>query len=185
MNVIIDYDNAKKLNQDWTQNYISNSTRTFIIKLHNNTLPYNTVLSHFVPNISRNCTFCDLSLNNEEEEETPLHLFYSCFTTEQILTQFYSILTNRRNFVPSRNEMFIGFNNVNERSNKILGIVNYLTLHYLWECKLRKVLPNLSNLCKNVKHEIITLKSNSNAFSLWCNSCEIIENLDRYINVHF
>jgi hypothetical protein len=52
---IIGEDLAKILNKSWNFYYFSNELRTFIFKLHNNTLPYNTILSHFVPSINRNC----------------------------------------------------------------------------------------------------------------------------------
>jgi hypothetical protein len=57
---LIGLENSKKLNLAWRYSYLNNSTRTFLFKLHNNTLGYNHAVSHFVRNHSPNCTFCDI-----------------------------------------------------------------------------------------------------------------------------
>jgi hypothetical protein len=185
MNIIVDYVTAKKLNSFWYKSYLSNNMRTFIYKFHNNTLPYNTVLSHFVRDVSRNCTFCDISLIVEEEDETPLHLFYGCPVTEQILMEFYSILLDENNFTPTRNDIFIGFDTGSERKNKILNVINYITLHFIWECKLRKTLPYLYRLCKYTISEIAMIKHHNKSFSLWCNSSNVVTNLEAALNNRF
>jgi hypothetical protein len=75
---------SKYLNSFWNRGYFSNNFRVFIFKLHNNTLPYNMILSHFVGEVGRNCTFCDIISNPDEEDENVLHLFYSCAISERI-----------------------------------------------------------------------------------------------------
>jgi hypothetical protein len=57
---VIGIDTLKYLNSFWNRSYFSNNFRVFLFKLYNNTLPYNTILSHFVRDIGRNCTFCDI-----------------------------------------------------------------------------------------------------------------------------
>jgi hypothetical protein len=126
MEVIIGCEMAKELNKSWTFYFYSNELRTFIFKLHNNTLPYNTILSHFVPGISRNCTFCDLMYNPVEEDETPLHLFFNCIGVEGLREEFYVWLLNDNNFTVSRNNFFIAFKLPNNFLNKALFVVTLL-----------------------------------------------------------
>jgi hypothetical protein len=49
---VINSDQASRLNKIWGKNHLSVGTRTFVFKMHNNTLALNTVLSHFVPGIN-------------------------------------------------------------------------------------------------------------------------------------
>ena len=84
-NTIINLDNSLYLNDLWNRGYFSNCTRSFIFKLHNNTLGYNTRVSHFVRGHPDTCTFCDLRLVPEENRETPYHLLYDCDTVELVL----------------------------------------------------------------------------------------------------
>jgi hypothetical protein len=158
--------------------------RTFIFKFHNNTLTYNTVLSHFVANVSRNCTFCDINLNPEAEDETPLHLFYSCLTTENLLSGFYSILTGNLNFIPTRNDIFIGFQLQPESQNVILNIITYLVLFFVWECRTRKCLPNLNKLIKFICTELETISGHNNAFRSISENCNFSTNLTEYRRIN-
>jgi hypothetical protein len=106
METVINLDCAKLLSRDWTYSFYSNQLRTFIFKLHNNTLPYNTVLSHFVRGNTRNCTFCNIAENPDPEDETPFHLFFDCAATERIRIDFLKWVTNNENFSISRHDFF-------------------------------------------------------------------------------
>jgi hypothetical protein len=180
LEIIVDYSKSKILNKGWTNNFFSDNVRTFIFKFHNNTLTYNTVLSHFVANISRNCTFCDITLNPEADNETPLHLFYSCLTTENLLSRFYSILTGSQNFIPTRNDIFIGFQLQPESRNVVLNIITYLVLFFVWECRTRKCLPNLNELIKFICTELETISGHNTSFRSIFENCNFNTNLTEY-----
>ena len=112
------------------------------LKLHNNTLRYNNVVSHFVRGHSLNCTFCDLICNQEEESENPPHFFFACEPVSVFNENIFSwILREPANI--TRQEFFVGFNRQNHRNNDALFIVSALLKKYLWDCKLRFTLPNL------------------------------------------
>jgi hypothetical protein len=77
---------APLINGLWGKSFLDNSTRTFLFKLHNNTLGINARLSHFVVNQSRTCTFCSLTRNPDPDvDETILHLFFQCLSTELVV----------------------------------------------------------------------------------------------------
>ena len=63
------------LNSLWNLSFLDNSIRTFIFKLHNNTLGFNHAVAHFVNGHSPNCTFCDLSGDKNYSPETPFTFF--------------------------------------------------------------------------------------------------------------
>ncbi len=50
VDVVVGLECAKKLNSLWNINIFSNSTRTFLFKLYNNTLGFNNAVAHFVRN---------------------------------------------------------------------------------------------------------------------------------------
>ncbi len=77
---VINLQDSKNLKSLWNINHLSNSTRTFLFKLHNNTAGYNNAVAHFVHGHSNNCTFCDVLNVAEQHPETPLHLFYTAGT---------------------------------------------------------------------------------------------------------
>jgi hypothetical protein len=141
---VIGIADSEVLNTSWSLRHVSNPMRTFIFKLHNNTLAINTRLSHFIRGHSRNCTFCDLVENALVEDETVYHLFFSCDTIENIRQDFFSWFRMDRNFIISRQEYFGVYNkNGNEDENFIMFWTIKYFQYYIWLCKMRKTLPNL------------------------------------------
>jgi hypothetical protein len=144
MEVVINSECSRLVNQFWNSSFYTNQMRTFLYKLHNNILPTNTMLSHFVRGQTRNCTFCDLNYNPDPEKKTPYHLFFSCSTTEVLRTQFYAWLFNDENFQINRHEFFCC--GAGERKHVVNIAVNNLFRFYIWENKLRKNVPVLKKL---------------------------------------
>ena len=152
---IIDYKNSEILNSAWSFSYLKNSVRTFTFKLHNNILGLNTRVSHFVRGHPRTCTFCDLSNEPEEREESTLHLFFECMYVEPILNNFYKWLFEADNdYFLSRSEFFVGFNCENDSKKKSLLVVNILVKKYIWDCKQRFYLPTLIGLKNQILSEL-------------------------------
>jgi hypothetical protein len=135
---------------------LSNACRTFCFKFYNNILPYNHVLSHFVRGQGRNCTFCDLSGNQDEEDETPLHLFYNCVISENLRNTFFIEFLGT---TISRQEFFTIFDRENLHSNKILLLVTTLFRKFLWDCKFC-VLRRPCICGSNMKGDLIDLRDN-------------------------
>jgi hypothetical protein len=61
----------------WNRNGLSNRFKTFLFRFYNNILGLNTRLSHFVPNISRKCTFCEITSGQQSVDESFLHIFFA------------------------------------------------------------------------------------------------------------
>jgi hypothetical protein len=167
--IIVGYEQSKILNTEWTKGYFSNDLRTFIFKLHNNTLPINTILSHFVREVNRNCTFCDLTFVAEEEDETVLHFFYNCHISETLRENFFKWLTNNNNYTVTHSEFFGIFRNQNNYCNDILKTAVYIFMKFIWDCIVRKCLPNLNLLKCYAMREFYTMKSISTGFKLRLN----------------
>ena len=126
---------SKRLNELWTKNIFDSWQKTFIFKLHNNTLGYNIAVSKFVRGHSPLCTFCELSRNPEDKRETPLHLFFQCKHVEPIIQIFFrEILANEFENM-SRTDFFGGFSYDNSFKNTALDAINILFKQYIWKCK--------------------------------------------------
>jgi hypothetical protein len=166
---VINLECATKLNQCWRYNFYSNELRTFIFKMNNNTLPVNTVLSHFVRGATRNCTFCNLTFNPDPIDETVFHLFFECEVAEITRNDFFKWLTEDNNFILNRHEFFCCGS-----TPKIAGYLLtplWLFKFYLWECRNRNSLPVLTHLKKFVLREVDVMKKlNSNFRSAVDNS---------------
>jgi hypothetical protein len=162
---VIGLDCAIVLNQSWSWSNYSTNIGTFLFKLTNNTLPYNTVLSHFVRGHSRNCTFCDLLNDPDIVDETVLHLFYYCPAVENIRENFFKWLTNDVNFILNRHEFFCCLAGENKCKTYSLMVTIRLFMFYIWECKLRHSLPVLDSVKKFCLREIEVMKKCSKKFN--------------------
>ncbi len=83
---ICSLDDSRVLNSTWGFNFFDNSTKTFLFKLHNNTLGYNYTVTKFVNTVEKDCTFCSLTNFAYETTETPLHIFFECQHVEPLIT---------------------------------------------------------------------------------------------------
>jgi hypothetical protein len=145
--------------------------------MHNNTLPVNVILSHFVREVGRNCTFCDLIFNPEEEPETVLHLFYDCQIVEELRSDFFKWLTDDDLFDVSRREYFSSFRRGSRYLNEFLQLSAVIFKKYLWDMRARKRLPVLEKLKEYFSLEIDTLRSISGEFKKIFSNCGLrVEN---------
>jgi hypothetical protein len=161
--IVINAEMAPKINGLWGLSFLDNSTRTFLFKLHNNTLGINSRIHHFVQGQSKNCTFCELMHNPEEESETILHLFFQCQHTEPIVLGFLEWLVNNREISETftRTNFFGTFGTGNLNLNKFLQLSCVLLKKFIWDCKMRFTLPNLE-LCKDwIKAELDRILSHN------------------------
>jgi hypothetical protein len=150
---VIDFEGSKKLNAVWNNSYFSSNMRVFLFKLHNNTAGYNNAVAHFIRGHSPNCTFCDISGNPEVEDETPLHLFYTCNISELFVENIFSWILGEAANV-SRQEFFVTFNRADHRKNDALFLISMLVKKYLWDCKQRFSLPILENAKVFIREEV-------------------------------
>jgi hypothetical protein len=109
MDIIINGNQANFLNALWTNNFFDNNMKTFLFKLHNNTLGYNVAVAHFVAGHSSCCTFCDAAGDANVNAETGLHLFYECVHISTIVDDIFSRINSIDNFAYSRREYFSTF----------------------------------------------------------------------------
>jgi hypothetical protein len=173
MDIIINGAQVEFLNSLWTNNFLNNNMKTFLFKLHNNTLGYNSAVAHFVRGHSPNFTFSDSAGDADINPETGLHLFFDCTHVSGVIDFIFSRVTTVENFVFSRHEFFATFDRkeLSHSKNMASTILSKLIMKTLWDCKLRYSTPNGEVCWHFLKDEIISLKSTNRKFSkLWANS---------------
>ena len=141
---ICNLESSHFLNSLWNLSFLDNNTRTFIFKMHNNTLGYNHSVAHFVNNHSPNCTFCDMMEVEENEPETPIHLFYNCPAVEPVILNIFCWILDKNcveNNRIKRTEYFGMMTNDNKNKNLVMGVICKIFQKYIWDCKLRHTLP--------------------------------------------
>jgi hypothetical protein len=156
IDIIISGEQSVVLNGLWTKVFFSNQDRTFFFKLYNNTLGYNNAVAHFVQGHSPYCTFCDLTRLQEQNLETPLHLFYECRSVCDVVENVLRIVTNNENFVFSRREYFSTFERreASYALNQALTIITKFIIKYIWDCRNRIGIPNVDDCIENIKEKL-------------------------------
>jgi hypothetical protein len=157
--IIIGIERAKKINSSWHNNVFNNSTKTFLFKFYNNILGYNNAVAHFVRNHSPNCTFCDIAGVQDITNETPLHLFFGCTVTENLVDDMFRWFSNDNQFELSRQEFFTYFDRhgFTPALNNVLTVLSKLLLKFLWDCKQRQILPIINHCKISVAMEVKSL----------------------------
>jgi hypothetical protein len=91
--------------------------------------------------------------NQDVENETPLHLLFTCLISERFVEQIFTwILGEPANI--TRQEFFVSFNRPDHRKNETLLIFSTLIKKYIWDCKQRFSLPNFENAKTYLREEL-------------------------------
>ena len=134
----------EELFAEWNTFSLPNKLREFMFKFVGNILGLNTRIAHFVDNPDRLCTFC------RNSEESFVHLFFECRTTDRWLREFETtfypeilLVTPilRRQFwflhiLPAHN----GFR------NSFISFSLWIFKFLIWEAKLQKRQPSFTSM---------------------------------------
>ena len=132
---VINLNQSRSLGMLWTVPFFDNALKTFIFKLHNNTLGYNYTVSKFVRHHPDTCTFCDIRETDEEVREIPIHFFFQCASTEPIVENIFRWALEGEYNIMTRRDYFGGFEGDNKNRNNNLNILGITVKKYLWDCK--------------------------------------------------
>ena len=157
---IIGLEMGQKINGLWGFSFFSNDMRVFLFKMHSNILGLNNRVAHFIRDHSPICTFCRILARGDASDESTLHLFYDCPTTESVKNDFFVWAYNEEeNFVISRNELFLVQNQNGEYNctTLIKTIISKLFLKYIWDSRNRYSLPNFIEAKENITSDLLTL----------------------------
>jgi hypothetical protein len=157
INLPVPEDNIlKKFNSFWQHGFLHNKMREFVFKFQHNLLGLNTRVSHFNENVPRSCTFCLVNPNNQQPipDETFLHLFFDCKFTQIVRRQFINQFLfdlNLNDVTAEKNFFFLSINpSSGKNDNLFISLISRLFMFFIWQCKLNKKLPTISNLLNDI-----------------------------------
>ena len=163
---VININQSRALGKLWASPFFDNALKTFIFKLHNNTLGYNYMVRKFVRNHPETCTFCDIRQTEDEVRETPLHLFFQCASAEPIIENIFRWALGDEHDRMTMRDYFGGFEGENANRNNCLNILGVTLKKYLWDCKNIKKLPELEESRNYIKKYVKNWHSSSSKFRL-------------------
>jgi hypothetical protein len=171
MDIVINESQSKTLNGLWTNNFFDNQTKTFIFKLHNNTLGYNATVAHFVRGHSPNCTFCDLARDQNINAENGLHLFLECEHVEGTVNYVMEKFTREVGFEYSRREFFATFErrNYSCAKNFLLTFFSKLVMKVIWDFRNHYSHLDRTKCWSVLSEELVTLKHSNKKFETLLN----------------
>jgi Reverse transcriptase (RNA-dependent DNA polymerase) len=143
----VDEPQFKVLYSCWGENALQNRLREFAFKFTNNILGLNTRTVHFTDRTDRSCTFCSLKNKRQPDDETFLHLFFSCEQTENIRERFYQKFFNDLGAgAVIRKKLWFGFIPHGVRDKNLLLISILFIQHQIWEAKLKSRIPTYNRI---------------------------------------
>ena len=104
---IIGLEMGQKINGLWGFSFFTNDIRIFLFKMHANILGLNNRVAHFIRDHSPICTFCRILARGDANDETTLHLFCECPTTERVRNDFLVWAYNEADYAISRKDLFL------------------------------------------------------------------------------
>jgi hypothetical protein len=161
----------------WRCPALSNDCREFLFKFRNNQLMTNHRLNAFDNTISKNCTFC--RIRNQQNDETFSHLFYNCPTTLYLLSGLVDL------FEPApdmREEKFkelywFGISEEHIYYTKPILVCFEVFRYTLWKYKLRRKIPNRAKFIEEVRFQINVISDLNKYFRFGISGCNLIANL--------
>ena len=164
------WDNARRL---CSSIRFDNPLKWLQYQILRNSLQTNYIVSHFIPNVSRECQFgC-------QENEKVSHIFWFCSRVTDFLNDVFNFVNNTGlNFQPTRDQFLFGFQNLHFSDPK-----NYLVLvlkKFIWTSKFK--FGNLSFVgfkfyLKSVLSDLkvlYNLQKKENNFDVWNNLFNIL-----------
>ncbi|MBM3938665.1 MAG: hypothetical protein FJ333_08465 [Sphingomonadales bacterium] len=111
--------------------------------------------------------------NEDDNQESVLHLFWSCEHVEGVVLGIFRIILNyNENVQLNRGSFFGGFESDNESKKAFLLFFISWIKRFIWECRLKKTLPTLENGRMYVMDKIRATFDNNKTFR------GIVENSD-------
>ena len=106
-----------------------------------------------------------LAGSQEENRETPLHLLLQCDSVENVVLSVMSdLIDNEGDFMAyNRSTYFSVPSYDNTAKNTVILVYQSLLKKYIWDCKLRKTLPNVPN-AKNYCRQTISVATRCSKF---------------------
>ena len=133
---VIFWENARKL---YASINFDNGLKWLQYQIVRNSLQTNYIVSHFMPEVSSICIYC----NSPGSFEKISHLFWSCLKVSEFLNEVFSFITSTGiSFKPSREQFLFGF--CDENFHSPTNYISLLAKKYIWQTKFKTATLSLS-----------------------------------------
>ena len=159
------WDDARKLNASIN---FDNSLKWLQYQIIRNSLQTNYIVSHFRPDVSSICSYCQ----SENSSEKISHLFWTCLRVSEFLDEVFIFMANSGIvYQPTKIDFLFGFT-----KEKFYGLNNYISLiikKYIWLTKFRTGVLSLvafKSLLKSYLEDlkyIFAMKDMPEVFTEW------------------
>jgi exonuclease III len=159
-------------NTIWALSFLSNGLREFVFKSRNNYLPLNNRLAAFDRNINPLCTFCRIRNPQNSPRESFGHLFFSCPTTDSILTHLLNTYFpwNDLDLDSRKNLIWCGYRTGSEKIQLPLLLFWEAARYSIYRYKLKRTIPNTLEVCRDALFCIKTTLYSNNQYKILINS---------------
>jgi len=131
----------------WNRSGFTNRQKMFFYKFYNNILGINVRTSHFVANGTRLCFFCSRVGIQDVNDETFIHLFFSCPTVRRWQESFFNQCFPELPAMTEYNKKSIWMLGYNENLFSLVVMTATLSFQFcIWEAKLKKSIPSFHTL---------------------------------------
>jgi hypothetical protein len=146
--------------------------REFSFKFFNNMLALNVRAAHFIENRNPGCAFCGRGGEGGAEQETFLHLFYSCPHTTALREALIATNVNEvlEMTVPEKKTFWLCGYSVNRVSKTMLStmVLALFINAYIWDCKLKKLRMSLASLLLDLDDNMLRSVTLSRKMRISC-----------------
>ena len=118
-----------------------------------NSLQTNYVVSHFRPNVSKLCTFCQ----HQDSLELVSHIFWFCTITGNFIKSVFEHISNLGlPYMPTKTEFLFGYQNAWPYSPK--NFISLVLKKYIWKSKFKNATVTLVSFNSLLKIYLCDLK---------------------------
>jgi hypothetical protein len=165
--------NSLKLNGIWNLYFLPSDLKTFLFKLHHNTLGLNCRVHHFNELRDPSCFFCVKAGLLPAPRETFEHFFWHCPTTTTLLKNFWEYYLVGE---PCQKKFFSGIVDTTDKTSVPAAVVFGVFKFCLWNFKLRKKMPTAPSINSDFLYVFNSILGSSKKFRESTQRCKILKN---------
>ena len=131
-----------------------NNLKWLQFQIVRNSLQTNYIVSHFIPNVSATCSYCE----NRNSFEKISHLFWTCSKVSEFLEEVFTFIsTTGIVFAPTKSQFLFGFHDENFFSPK--NFISMISKKYIWLTKFKTANLSLVGFKGLLKSYVTDLKN--------------------------
>jgi hypothetical protein len=146
--------------------------RIFKFKYYNNIIGLNSRVAHFNPEVTAECTLCNITGPRPVASETMEHLFFSCPFSQKMLLKLKEKYLSNTDI--QKETFFWGIVSENEKENICATILFDVFRYLIWQAKLDKKTLVISEFFNNLEYKLHIICNSSRKIEQLFRECTIV-----------